>query len=250
MYRCIPWAALWLLFGCGQNESQRATSNPILEASPSSFLALESDTERGKLALGLGGERDGFVYVPSTYTSENPSALWVMLHGASGSANRSWGPLVEQAEARNLLLLVPDSRQGTWDGIRGRLERDRNFIELALQQTFERYRVDPARVVLAGFSDGASYALALGRSNGELFRSIVAFSPGFARRFEPVQGKPRVFVSHGRADSVLPVGLSRDTIVPEFRAAGYDVTYDEFDGDHELPPAIRDRALEWFFEGP
>ena len=56
--------------------------------------------------------------------------------------------------------------------------------------------VDPARLVIGGFSDGASYALSLGLINGQLFRKVAAFSPGFVVTGEP-EGKPRVFISHG-----------------------------------------------------
>jgi phospholipase/carboxylesterase len=34
-------------------------------------------------------------------------------------------------------------------------------------------------VALGGFSDGASYALSLDLTNGDLFASLIAFSPGF-----------------------------------------------------------------------
>jgi phospholipase/carboxylesterase len=59
-------------------------------------------------------------------------------------------------------------------------------------------------LAVEGFSDGASYALSIGLTNGDLFTHVVAFSPGFA---SPVAytGKPPVFVSHGTHDEVLPI---------------------------------------------
>jgi hypothetical protein len=56
--------------------------------------------------------------------------------------------------------------------------------------------VDPTRLAVGGFSDGTSYALSLGLTNGDLFSHVLAFSPGFAvpaRR----RGRPRLFLSHG-----------------------------------------------------
>jgi poly(3-hydroxybutyrate) depolymerase len=41
--------------------------------------------------------------------------------------------------------------------------------------------VDPQRICVSGFSDGASYALSLGLANGDLFTHVAAFSPGFMR---------------------------------------------------------------------
>jgi phospholipase/carboxylesterase len=64
--------------------------------------------------------------------------------------------------------------------------------------------VDAGRLAVEGFSDGASYALSIGLTNGDLLTHVVAFSPGFA---SPVAytGKPPVFVSHGTHDEVLPI---------------------------------------------
>ena len=34
--------------------------------------------------------------------------------------------------------------------------------------------------------------------------------------------------------------------VPKLRSLGYDVTYREYDGRHQLPPDIARQAFEWF----
>lgn len=54
-------------------------------------------------------------------------------------------------------------------------------MDKALQSVFERYTINPQQCSIGGFSDGASYALSIGTTNGELFSHIVAFSPGFMR---------------------------------------------------------------------
>ena len=43
---------------------------------------------------------------------------------------------------------------------------------------------------IAGFSDGASVALAWGLMNGDLFPNIAAFSPGFIQLSGPATGSP------------------------------------------------------------
>ena len=57
-------------------------------------------------------------------------------------------------------------------------------------------------------------------------------------------------MSHGAQDDVLPVTATRDVIVPAFENAGYDVTYQEFDGGHEVPATISEAALDWFLAIP
>ena len=145
-----------------------------------------------------------------------------------------------------MIVLAPDSREVTWDLALGGFGPDVAFLDEALQFTFDRCRVDPTRIALGGFSDGASYALSLGVSNGDLFSHLIAYSPGFYLPATPIVGLPPVFVSHGTEDPILPVSTSRDVIVPELRGSGYDVVYEEFIGAHEVPPAITEGALDWF----
>jgi phospholipase/carboxylesterase len=168
-----------------------------------------------------------------------------MLHGAGGSAEHGLTPLRPLADAAGFILLAPASRQQTWDIIVGRYGPDVAFIDAALGQTFGRYAVDPARVAVEGFSDGASYALSLGVTNGDLFSHVLAFSPGFMAPAGQ-RGSPRVFISHGTRDGVLPIDVCSRKIVPQLQRARYDVRYREFDGGHTVPPEIVREAVEWF----
>jgi phospholipase/carboxylesterase len=101
---------------------------------------------------------------------------------------------------------------------------------------------------VAGFSDGASYALSLGLANGDLADAVLAFSPGFAAPPARV-GRSRVWVSHGTADRVLPVDRCGRRVVAQLSAAGHDVTYEEFDGGHVITPGLVDAALDWWLPG-
>ncbi len=87
-------------------------------------------------------------------------------------------------------------------------------------------------------------ALSLGLANGDLFPRVLACSPGFVIQAPP-HGKPRFFFSHGTSDQVLPINECSRVIVPRLRAMGYDVTFREFEGRHELPPDIAIEALRF-----
>jgi predicted esterase len=137
----------------------------------------------------------------------------------------------------------PDSRDRTWTP--SWWVRRNAYIDAALRYTFARCAVDSTRLALGGFSDGASYALSLGTANGDLFSHVIAFSPGFIARAEQ-RGKPRIFISHGREDAVLPITTTRRKIVPQLTGLGYDVTFREFDGPHTVPLPIAREAFEWF----
>jgi predicted esterase len=150
-------------------------------------------------------------------------------------------------DATGFLLLVPDSRQQTWDVLLGGYGPDVTFIDRALAQTFSRYAVDPRHLAIGGFSDGASYALSLGLTNGDLFTHIIAFSPGFMAPARQ-QGSPRIYIAHGIHDTVLPIDRCSRRIVPQLQHAGYDLLYHEFDGPHTIPIEIVGEALTWFME--
>lgn len=204
---------------------------------------------RGALPIGLGGRRDGFVYVPSAYCADPASPLVVMLHGAGGHAHHSLGTLQQMADAEGFILVAPESRAVTWDAIRGDYGPDVSFIDQVLSWVFERFAVNPARIAIGGFSDGASYALSLGLANGDLFTHVLAFSPGFATPLEQ-HGEPRLFVSHGKQDAVLPIDPCSRRLVPRLQGVGYDVLYREFDGPHTVPQEIAREAVEWFKAAP
>lgn len=72
----------------------------------------------------------------------------------------------------------------------------------------------------------------------------MAFSPGF-RTEGSRRGKPRLFVSHGTDDRVLPIALCSRPIVKALRGDHYDVRYTEFAGGHTVPEEIARAAMDW-----
>jgi phospholipase/carboxylesterase len=193
--------------------------------------------------LGLGDRRDGVLYVPDT--AERGAPVMVFLHGAGGTGRRELRAVVAAADRYGTVIAAPDSRGPTWDLIEGGFGPDVTFIDRVLDVVADRCAVDFDRLAVGGISDGASYALSLGMTNGDLFGGIVAFSPGFALP-GPLVGRPRVYISHGTADPVLPIDACSRQLVPALVVAGYDVTYDEFDGGHTVPPVVADKAFAWW----
>ena len=202
----------------------------------------------GLRALGFdAGTVEGYLYVPAAYRTETPAPLGLLLHGAGEDARDGLAQLRGQADEAGLILLALSSRGPTWDSIpdRGRYGSDIAAIDRALEHTFSRWTVDPARVAVGGYSDGASYALSLGIANGDLFSHVLAFSPGFLAPTGQT-GSPRIFVSHGTQDRWLPIDSCSRRIVSQLERAGYEVRYHEFEGGHVVPPAIARQAAIWF----
>ena len=147
-----------------------------------------------------------------------------------------------------LVLIAPASKGQTWSVLTSEQDRDAESLNFALAEAYRRCRIDRTRIAVGGFSDGASYALTLGISNGELFPAVMALSPGgIASRGQ--MGAPRIFVSHGTLDDVLPIARTGDPVVRQLRSAGYRVTYRRFRGGHEASAATSAAAIRWFLAG-
>jgi phospholipase/carboxylesterase len=202
--------------------------------------------EPGEYALELSPDRDGYVYVPDT--ADKGAPVMVFLHGAAGSYRREMRVWLSAADRFGAVIVMPESRGPSWDVLHGGFGPDVEFIAGAMTAVASQMAVDWSRACIGGVSDGASYALSLGLANGDLFDSVVAFSPGFIVLSEPV-GQPRIFMSHGTSDSILPIDATSRRLAPGLGEAGYHVTYCEFEGGHTVPPPIADRAFGWWLEG-
>ena len=197
----------------------------------------------GEHGLGLSADRDGLLLVPRSYSSATPAPLLLLLHGAGGSGRRV-SSLFTSALDLGFIVLAPDSRDRTWDAVRGSFGPDIDFLNRALNHTFERCAIDRRHMAIGGFSDGATYALSVGVASGDLFTHIVACSPGFIVS-STTRGRPAIYVSHGKDDQILPINSTSRRLVAELENAGYRLKYHEFDGPHAVPPAIAAEAMKW-----
>jgi phospholipase/carboxylesterase len=188
--------------------------------------------------------RRAYIRVPSSYSASTPTPLIIALHGAGGRGDALASTFASRTDALGAIVLAPNSASQSWDVVEGGYGADVPFINDVLDQTFNRCNIDAGRIALLGFSDGASYALSLGISNGERLAGIVAFSPGFYEADHP-HGTPAFFISHGTQDTVLPIDATSRRIVPELRARGSVVSYAEFTGGHSVPAEIADQAMLW-----
>ena len=168
-------------------------------------------------------------------------ALLVALHGAGGSSADGLWAFRGALSSPNVVIVAPKSESRIWNPFYG---SDLNSINRALARAFARCRVDPRRIAIGGFSDGAGNALTLGALNGDLFRAVIALAPG-GMQSRPAIGKPRIFIAHGTRDTVIPIGQSR-AIAQTLRRAGYAVTYRTFRGGHEVSDTLSRAAVDWF----
>jgi phospholipase/carboxylesterase len=243
-------SALAVSWSCSESTAPRTPAVDELLARPGNP---RQQLTAGRHDLGIGVSpfpgvlpaRDGILYLPLSHTTSSAIPLLVLLHGAGGEASNWFGSYLQRAELHQFAMLAIDSRDYTWDLLSdGHFGPDVRFIDAALAWTFDRVRVDAQRVALVGFSDGASYALSLGLSNGGLFSRVVAYS-GCTVISDSLRGKPKIFAAHGINDDVLPIAPCGRAYVSALLEKGYSVDYQEFVGGHEVPDAISTAAMNW-----
>jgi len=225
---------------CHRESNPRQSDDGRLTARPRVDVESSAKVER---MLGLDPARDAILQMPAKATGASLPLL-VLLHGAGESAEGVLGRLGSAPDEAGVVVLAPYSRDSSWDAIRYSFGPDVTFLNRALERVFDTVSVDPERIAIGGFSDGATYALSLGLINGDLFSRVVAFSPGFVIEGAP-HGTPRFFISHGVADPILPIDRCSRQIVSGLRKRGYDVTFREFQGGHSIPADIARDGMRW-----
>lgn len=182
-------------------------------------------------------------YVPETALARPLIPLNLMLHSSYRDAEQLVRSQREFADSAGVVIVAPYAQSGTWDVVNTTFGPDVLGIDRALAWVFDRLPVNPQRIAVTGFSDGASYALAIGRANGDMFTKVVAYSPGF---LAPVvhRGRPSIVVSHGTHDEELPYERTRDGLIPELKKEGYDVDFRTFDGKHEVLLPLAEEVIK------
>lgn len=239
--------ALILVAGCGSSPGAPSDGGGAEE---SGHLLARPGQATDPLSPGQHSlqSTSGLLYVPAGYEPGTPTPLLVLFHGEGGSS-QSWVGLLPLADTMGFAVVATDSKGLSWDlAEQSDFGPDIPALDSALDEAFSHVTVDPARIAVGGFSDGGSYALSVGITNGDLFPYVIAFSPGFALSPFP-RGTPKMFVAHGIVDEVVPIQHVSGVLVPALRAGGYDVTYEQFQGGHEIPRDIAREALIWFLGG-
>lgn len=197
----------------------------------------------GIQTLRIGNGRESLLYIQKSYRSELKSPLMVLFHGAKG-APCEWVELFRHiADSVNIILLAPSSSGLTWDLMPEARNPDIQGLEILMNEVLGRYSIDASHVAVGGFSDGASYALAIGFVNPGVFTHVIVLSPGSLT--VPLGPKIKIFIAHGTLDMVLPIAASR-RIYSRLMSAGYSVEYTKFESGHRVPLAIARSAVDVF----
>ncbi|HKE11117.1 MAG TPA: phospholipase [Myxococcota bacterium] len=199
------------------------------------------------------GARGGFVfYVPERYDGRQGLPLVVALHGGFGHGRDFVWTWLREARSRCCCLLAPTSLGTTWS-----LQdpaQDGAALRSMLEFVTERWRIDAARVLLTGLSDGATFTLLWGLAEGSPFTALApvcgVLHPWNFRNgnMERARDK-RIYLVHGALDWMFPVATAR-TACSALEEAGADLVYRELaDLSHAYPREENASILRWLDPG-
>ncbi|CAM4365558.1 alpha/beta hydrolase family esterase [Palleronia rufa] len=235
---------------------------------------------------------DGGDYHAARPDAPDGSAL-VFIHGynSSGEAMMRARGMVEAALERGYTVIAPSGQpMQSGDGRTWSFRPDRSggrddiaFLQAVRDDAVARFDLDPARMLLAGFSIGGSMTAYVACAVPGAFSAYAPVSGNFWRPYpESCAGPAPMFHTHGWRDGTVPLEgrvlrggalrqgdvfaamrIWRDTNgCPKLQADGFDTSGDFwrrrwsdcaaplelalFDGGHEIPPGWTDMALDWF----
>ena len=129
-------------------------------------------------------------------------------------------------------------------------EKSLVVLKLFINQLAERYQADPARVYLAGFSQGAIMSYSAAFTYPEKLAGIAAFSGRVLDEIKPsvklstALKNLKIFISHGIYDPMLPVNYAREAkeLMDSYQL---NLSYHEYENGHTIDAAVLSDFLGW-----
>ena len=191
--------------------------------------------------------RGGYsAFVPHA-AQQDSRPLVIALHGGTGHGRDTLWHWLTSARANDMTVMAPTSIDDTWSLFQ---------IELDLHAILEHLKdltdtiPQPSAILLAGMSDGATYALQLGLKRPDLFPNIAAFSgmldPSLLAEPPSPSTTQHIYWLHGHRDTMFPFKLASESVAA-LKAKGLNVVLDEQPGlGHSFAASRVPTTLDWF----
>jgi len=210
------------------------------------------------------------LHLPADFDSARSYPLVIGLHGNGGNCEefaRIWTML----DNPQIVFVAPESPYAyppapetpriayTW----GLPTRDEALWESAdplvadnmrsvVEEIGKTHRISGA--YLLGHSQGAAFAYLAAIKHPDLFKGVIALAGVFpeeqitAEQNAGASKKVRIFIGHGRQDPAIAFATgvrTRDLLT----GLGYEVTFAEFQGGHNIDAGVLRRAIAWTTKG-
>ncbi len=236
--------------------------------------AQDTSLYKARYYIGQGGDTLPYrILLPEGYAAGKRFPLVLFLHGAGERGNDNALQLIHgaklfaRADIRTQYPAIVVFPQCAKDSYWARVERDpqRAQWDFPLWETPSRpmglvmemldalirtERVDTTRLYVAGLSMGGMGTFELLARQPGRFAAAIPICGGGNPLLAPLYAsRTPMWVFHGEADAVVPVGLSRK-MVDAARSAGGKVRYTEYPGvnhDSWTPAFAEPDLLKWLF---
>lgn len=138
------------------------------------------------------------------------SPLWLDFHGAASDVPEeqvATDDAIAEADAEGVILVRPRSLAGSdgtyrWDANPGDIDRNRQFVKTLVAELEQHYAIDPTRVIVSGFGDGAVMASQYLRGDELPVVGIATIDGGYGATSPSVLARipPRVYAATGFRD--------------------------------------------------
>lgn len=197
-------------------------------------------------------------FLPLGYEPRYPYPLLVFFHGHGGNEEQILR-LAPRMSRRNFISIGlraphttgprPDGQTGyAWgEGSCDTLVED--YMLRAVEQARRTYHVHSERIYLAGFAEGATLAYRLGLTFPEKLAGVISLNGSMPRTGGPLLRLPevrelRVFIGHGIANAVVPLGMARRDYKVLY-AAGLGIEMHTYPTTHRIHPDMLRDVNRW-----
>ncbi|MBI1877709.1 MAG: dienelactone hydrolase family protein [Chloroflexi bacterium] len=203
------------------------------------------------------------VQIPPEASSSWPAPVVVMVHGWKGDETVMW--IFKQAVPPGVAIITPRAPLAVGDGGYGWFQHEnselepqpdslwagRDHLQVFLAYLPQQYPVDPARMVLMGFSQGAAICNTLALTQpGQVIgvASLAGLIPGIVTETAQADlGGLPVFIAHGTRDETVPLAGARQAR-EIYTRLGAQVTYGEYPTGHKLTTQGMADLKRWLAE--
>ena len=206
--------------------------------------------DTGVMHIGRApGERGGAsLYVPEDYCDDREWPLVVALHGGAGSGRWFLWSWLRDARSHGAILAAPTAVGDTW-ALSGP-DADTPNLARVVEAVRTRWRIDRARILMTGMSDGGTFSYVSGLEPASPFTHLAPIAAAFHPMLAAMADRERlsalpIHIIHGVLDWMFPVEMAREAQAA-LTASGAAVTYRELDDlPHTYPRELNPEILAW-----
>jgi phospholipase/carboxylesterase len=212
------------------------------------------------VASGAALDKLGLIHRVRIPEADGPHPTLVMLHGLQGTEDVTW--IFARAAGPQCLIVTPrapfQAQEGyRWSDLGPEAEGESELfgegesrLKTFVQNLSSVYPVDPARILLLGFSQGAAMSYTLAASNPRAIIGVAGLS-GFipqhlAANLPEFEGLP-ILMLHGTEDATIPIAVARRNR-DQLAAAGASVSYHESAVGHKISSSGMTELKQWIKE--